>query len=324
MDDFSALILTSNEAPNLSRTLSAISWVKHLIVVDSFSSDRSESIVKTLRPDAAFLQRKFDNHTAQWNFGLDQVRTEWVLTLDADYELSSELRAEITALNPPEDVNGYAAEFIYRIYGHSLRASSYPPRVVLFRVKQARYVDDGHTQKLWVKDGTGELKPPSRRRDDGTTGQQDQRIGRLNGKIYHDDRKPVSHWIQAQDRYAILEARHLLKSAKRKGQGGRNAGEGAAGLSKGEPSLSIQDRLRLKIFFAAPAMFLYLFFWRGLILDGWSGWFYVAQRTIAELLLSIRLLIEKFRLGDGRWKRKMGAAEDDAFGSWGSPNIKAA
>jgi len=74
-----------------------------------------------------------------------------------------------------------------------------------------------------------------------------------------------------------------------------------SGKRKGEsrgvaPSLSVQDRLRLKIFFAAPAMFLYLFFWRGLILDGWPGWFYVAQRTLAELLLSIRLLTEKHRL----------------------------
>ena len=40
-------------------------------------------------------------------------------------------------------------------------------------------------------------------------------------------------------------------------------------------------------------MFLYLLFVRGLILDGWPGWFYVAQRTIAEFLLSLRLLIER-------------------------------
>ncbi len=276
-----ALILTHNEKENIGRTISALPAVDEIVLVDSESTDETVSIALSLNPRIRVLSRAFDSHTKQWNFGLDQVRTEWVLTLDADYELSSELRAEITALNPPEDVNGYEAEFIYRIYGHSLRASSYPPRVVLFRVKQARYADDGHTQKLWVKDGTGELKPPSRLRDDGTTGQRDQRIGRLNGKIYHDDRKPVSQWIQAQDRYAILEAKHLIEIGNRKSE-------------IGNVPLSIQDRLRLKIFFAAPTMFLYLFFWRGLILDGWAGWFYVAQRTIAELLLSIRLLIEKY------------------------------
>jgi hypothetical protein len=60
--------------------------------------------------------------------------------------------------------------------------------------------------------------------------------------------------------------------------------------------LKFQDRLRRQIFFAAPAMFLYLLFGRGLILDGWPGWLYVAQRCVAELLLSMRLLIEREKL----------------------------
>jgi glycosyltransferase involved in cell wall biosynthesis len=258
MISVTALILTHNEKENIGRTISALPAVDEIVLVDSMSSDETISIALSINPRIRVLSRAFDSHTEQWNFGLDQVRTEWVLTLDADYELSSELRDEIAALNPPGDINGYTAEFIYRIFGHSLRGSSYPPRVVLFRVKEARYVDDGHTQLL----------------------KANGRIGQLAGKVYHDDRKPVSHWIQAQDRYAILEARHLL----------------AKPLSE----LNFQDRLRRRIFFAAPAMFLYLFFGRRLILDGWPGWFYVAQRTIAELLLSIRLLIERHgREGDG-------------------------
>lgn len=58
----------------------------------------------------------------------------------------------------------------------------------------------------------------------------------------------------------------------------------------------MQDRLRLKIFVAPPVMFLYLLFGRGLILDGWRGWYYVMQRTLAEMLLSLRLLTEKYEL----------------------------
>jgi len=52
--------------------------------------------------------------------------------------------------------------------------------------------------------------------------------------------------------------------------------------------------LRRKIFFAAPVMFFYLLFGRGLILDGWPGWIYVCQRTVAELMLSKALIVEKF------------------------------
>jgi hypothetical protein len=88
--------------------------------------------------------------------------------------------------------------------------------------------------------------------------------------IRHDDRKPLSAWVQAQGRYAELEARHLLASP-------------AADLNR-------IDRLRRWILPAPPMVFLYTWLWRGLIFDGWAGWYYVMQRTIAELMLSLYLV----------------------------------
>jgi glycosyltransferase involved in cell wall biosynthesis len=249
-----ALILTYNEAPNIERTLSALSSFDEILIVDSGSTDETIEIAKRIRPDARILQKAFDTHTQQWNFGLDQVRTPWVLSLDADYELSAALAREIEELAPPESIGGYQARFQYRIHGHALRASVYPLRTVLFRRDTGRYRDDGHTQIL----------------------ETDDEVLSLVGRIFHDDRKPLSRWIQSQDRYATLEARHLLSTPVEQ--------------------LNVQDRLRRKIVFAPPAMFLYLLFARGLIFDGWPGWFYVCQRTIAELLLSIRLLIGKKNL----------------------------
>jgi glycosyltransferase involved in cell wall biosynthesis len=98
----------------------------------------------------------------------------------------------------------------------------------------------------------------------------------LRGKIEHDDRKPLIRWTQEQDSYARIEARHLLKTRPEE--------------------LSAQDRLRRRIYFAPLAMFWYLLVARGLFLDGWRGWYYVMQRTIAEMLLSLRLLTERERL----------------------------
>jgi glycosyltransferase involved in cell wall biosynthesis len=249
-----ALVLTHNERENIGRTLAALPQVQEVVLIDSLSTDETVDIAKAAVPNVRILEREFDSFAGQCNFGLAQITTEWALSLDADYVLSAELSAEIAALDPPSDVAGYSVEFSYSIYGHPLRGSAYPPRTVLYRKDKARYRDEGHGHRVVI----------------------DGRVEKLAGKIYHDDRKPLSHWIQAQDRYAILEARHLLS---------RPLGE-----------LNFQDRLRRKIFFAAPAMFFYLLFGRGLILDGWPGWFYVAQRTIAELLLSMRLLIEKHGL----------------------------
>lgn len=256
MISVTALILTRNEQENIARTLSGIRWIDKVVIVDSFSSDATVQLARNSHSNVAVLQREFDTHATQWNFGLGQVDTEWVLALDADYEVSIDLSNEIKELKPSEDVVGYEAAFEYRIFGRPLRASVYPPRTVLFLAKRCSYYDDGHTQRLRV---------------DGT-------VRSLSGKIYHDDRKPFSHWLQSQNKYAKIEAKHLL----------------AQPLEK----LSAPDRLRRKIFFAAPAMFFYLLFGRGLILDGWPGWVYVCQRTVAEMLLSTRLLIESGKLED--------------------------
>lgn len=245
------LILTRNEQDNIGRTLRALTWAPEVVLVDSFSTDRTLEIAAVTHPNVRVVQRNFDSHTAQWNFGLDQIDTQWVLSLDADYEVSPELRSEIRGLKPGDEVGGYAASFQLRIFGRPLRASVYPPRTVLFRRDRARYREDGHTQLLHCE---GTVLP-------------------LAGLLYHDDRKPLSRWLHAQDRYMLIEAPHLLTS-----QTG---------------NLKRQDRWRRRAAWAPALMFIYLLFGRRLILDGWPGWYYVWQRTLAEALLALRILTER-------------------------------
>ena len=248
------LLLTLNEKENIARSIAALSWAKEVLIVDSESTDGTIELARSAHPNVRVVQRPFDSFAEQCNFGLAQIGTEWALSLDADYVLTPELVAEIEHLDPPPDVAGYSAEFRYCIFGQALRSTVYPARTVLYRRRLATYQNEGHGHRVIV---------------DGKT-------ERLLGKIEHDDRKSFSFWLQSQDRYATIEARHLLSTPV--------------------SQLSFQDQLRRKIFFAPPAMFLYLLFGRALILDGWRGWFYVCQRTITELLVSIRLLIEKKNL----------------------------
>ena len=252
MIPLTALILTKDEEENIGRTLSALGWIDKVMIVDSFSSDQTLRIAQASHPNVAIVQRAFDSFANQCNFGLSQVTTGWVLSMDADYVVTSDLAAEIQALIPDAEVAGYSAEFRYCIFGHPLRSSVYPPRTVLCRRTLAKYHDEGHGHRVVVNG----------------------KVLRLAGKIEHDDRKPFNYWLQAQNKYARIEASYLR----------------AQPLKKLDPP----DRLRRKIFFAAPAMFFYTLFVRGLILDGWPGWVYVGQRTVAELLLSKALIVEKF------------------------------
>src|SRR5204862_4547646 len=103
-----------------------LGWAHEIVMIDSESTDRTLDLAKAAHPNVKIVQRQFDSHTQQWNFGLDQITTEWVLTLDADYQLSSELQEEIAKLAPPADMIGYTAGFQYRIFGRPLRATVYP------------------------------------------------------------------------------------------------------------------------------------------------------------------------------------------------------
>src|ERR1700731_1192249 len=112
MNDLTALVLTYNEQENIQRTLAAIAWVKKVIVVDSYSTDATLELAGKY-PNVTIVQRPFDNHTAQWNFGLEQIETDWVLSLDADYIVSPGLEQEILGLTPTEEISGYLSSFEY-------------------------------------------------------------------------------------------------------------------------------------------------------------------------------------------------------------------
>lgn len=80
------IILVYNEELHLQRCLNRIhEYVDDIIVVDSFSTDRTLSIANEFKK-VRFYQRAFDNHAAQFNWAIDNIKidSEWILRLDAD------------------------------------------------------------------------------------------------------------------------------------------------------------------------------------------------------------------------------------------------
>src|SRR5580700_253734 len=183
------MIIAYNEAPNIARTIGKLSWAKRIVVIDSGSTDETLDMLRSL-PQVEVINHPFGDFAGQCNFGLTQVGTPWVLSLDADYELSDVLVEELAGLCATDAVAGYRAKFVYRIHGHALRGTLYPPRVVLYRKDKARYRNEGHGHRVAI----------------------DGEVLLLAGVIYHDDRKPLARWFDSQRCYAQIEARHLIQT----------------------------------------------------------------------------------------------------------------
>jgi glycosyltransferase involved in cell wall biosynthesis len=193
LDQITPLIITYNEGPNLRRVLDKLLWAKRIVVIDSGSTDESLDIIRAYR-QAEVVHRPFTDFASQCNFGLQQVKTTWALSLDADYELSDELVTELRNLVDDVTTVGFRAHFVYCIYGRRLRGSLYPPRTVLYKKNKASYRKEGHGHRVEISG----------------------RVVDLHGIIYHDDRKDLARWLSSQQRYAHDEAGYLLGLPKGK------------------------------------------------------------------------------------------------------------
>jgi glycosyltransferase involved in cell wall biosynthesis len=185
-DQTTAMVITYNEGPNLHRCLDRLRWAASILVIDSGSTDETLEIARQ-HPRVDIVERPFDDFATQCNFGLAKIETRWVLSLDADYQLSEALVAEISSLRE-DDVAGYSAAFSYRMYGRPLRGSLYPSRVVLYRKDAAAYRNEGHAHRVAIAG----------------------RVAALRSRIVLDDRKPLTRWLISQQHYARREADYLL------------------------------------------------------------------------------------------------------------------
>lgn len=247
LEQITPLILTYNEENNINRTLEKLKWASKIIVIDSYSTDKTLEILSQY-PQVEVFSRKFDSFASQCNYGLSKITSEWVLSLDADYILTDDLIREITSLPIESDINSYSVRFKYCVFGKPLRGTLLPPRKVLYKREKAIYKDDGHAHKVVVQG----------------------KCSKLSAYIHHDDRKPLSRWLWAQDRYMVIESKKLLETP--------------------EHELSIGDRIRKRKILAPLIIFIYCLILKGAILDGWHGWYYTFQRVLAEILLSIHII----------------------------------
>ena len=112
MSKITAIIPTLNEEERIGNSLKSAEFADEVIVIDSFSTDKTVDIVK--ESNAILLQREFDDFSSQKNYAISKASHDWIVWIDADEVLTKELQEEIKkAVNNPKDCVGF---YIYRIF----------------------------------------------------------------------------------------------------------------------------------------------------------------------------------------------------------------
>lgn len=251
LDQVTPLVLTYNEEPNIARCLAHLRWAKRIVVVDSGSTDGTLEI---LHQDVRVrvIHNAWPGFAEQRNHGMQFIDTPWVLSLDADYVISPAMVESLVAALQTDGYSAWEAAFSYWIWGAPIRGAILPPREILFNKSSCHYVPDGHSEKLVV----------------------DGQVGRLDSRLWHDDRKSLKRWIGSQITYSEQESRKLLLAKK--------------------SDLSWPDKIR-SVTLLGPILVPALSLTRGGILSGWRGIYYAVQRGLAELMLVLCLLDLRLR-----------------------------
>ncbi len=161
MIKLSVVIITFNEEKNIGRCLDAIRDIADdIVVVDSFSTDRTEEIVRA--KGARFIQHAFEGHIEQKNFAITQAAYPHILSLDADEAPDETLRRSILAVKANWEKDGYTMNRLTNYCGHWVKHCGwYPDRKLrLWDSRKGRWTGINPHDRYELEEGsaTGQLK----------------------------------------------------------------------------------------------------------------------------------------------------------------------
>src|SRR3989344_1136119 len=126
INKLTSILITKNEEANIKRCLASIKDISdEIIIVDSGSTDKTLQIAKSF--NAKIINKSFDNFASQRNFALSKAGNDWVLSLDADEEISQELREEISKAIETEKFDGYLIPRKNIIFGKEIKHTRWSP-----------------------------------------------------------------------------------------------------------------------------------------------------------------------------------------------------
>lgn len=195
----SAVIITFNEAPNIARCIRSLQGLAdEVIVVDSFSSDDTVAIAKRL--DAKVVQRTFDGYGEQKRFAVALASYDWVLSVDADEELSPALYQSMMALKGKEENIAYEFTRLTNYCGHWIRHCGwYPDPKICYWDKRKGAMSADKVHEGWQAN------------DPKTAG----KVARLKGDLLHYSFTTISDHLKKIEHYSEKGARFDVARGKK-------------------------------------------------------------------------------------------------------------
>lgn len=158
MISLSAVIITFNEERNIARCLDSLQGIAdEIIVLDSFSKDRTEEICR--QKGARFFQHAFDGHIQQKNRAITHASHPYVLSLDADEALSPELKEAIMDVKKNWKADGYTMNRLTNYCGQWIRHCGWYPdtKLRLFDSRKGQWTGTNPHDRYEVKGATMHL-----------------------------------------------------------------------------------------------------------------------------------------------------------------------
>ena len=191
--DLTVIILTFNEEIHIRRCLESVAQVaRKVFIVDSLSTDRTREIAQSM--GAVVFEHPFKNYSDQFSWALNNLPIDsgWVMRVDADETISSDLAADIVRclLNPQAGISAYLVSLYYRYQGAFIRHGGMP----LWQLR------------LWNR---GKVTIEQRWMDEHMV-LLEGRSERLRGEYVDDNLNNVTWWTTKHNAYATREAIDLL------------------------------------------------------------------------------------------------------------------
>lgn len=189
-----AMVSTFNEESNIEACLETLNWVDELVLVDSGSKDRTLDIAQKYNPKVTFTP---PGNSAEFrNVGLDIIESDWILIVDADERVSSELRDEIQQI----------------VAGNHQELGYYLPRKNLFMRKWIRHCG-------WYPDYILRLfRNCPEHRFSGLVHESIQlsgKAGYLKNPLIHYTYSGLEQYLNKFNRYTTLSAEMIYERGRR-------------------------------------------------------------------------------------------------------------